>query len=32
MGQVSKTSIDMLTRQIEAIESHVEKHCKFAGL
>jgi transposase len=28
MGQVSKTSIDMLTRQIETIESHVEKHCK----
>jgi len=27
-GQVSKTSIDMLTRQVEAIESHVEKHCK----
>jgi transposase len=27
-GQVSKTSIDMLTRQIETIESHVGKYCK----
>jgi transposase len=27
-GQVSKASIDMLTRQIETIESHVEKRCK----
>ena len=35
-GQVSKTSIDMLTSQIKTIESHVEKHCKmepsYAGL
>ncbi len=28
MGQVSKTSIDMLTLQIKTIESHVEKCCK----
>jgi transposase len=26
-GKVSKASIDMLTGQIETIESHVEKHC-----
>ncbi len=35
-GKVSKASIDMLTCQIEVIESHVEKHCKmdpsYAGL
>ena len=30
LGQVSKTSIDMLTRQIEMIESHVEKQCTIA--
>jgi transposase len=29
MGQVSKAAIDMLTRQIETIESHVEKQCAF---
>ena len=29
MGQVSKAAIDMLTRQIETIESHVEKQCTF---
>jgi transposase len=32
MGQVSKTSIDMLSRQIEAIESHVHEHCKLGTL
>jgi len=29
MGQVSKAAIDMLTRQIETIESHVEQQCTF---
>lgn len=32
MGQVSKTAIDTLTRQIEAIESHVEKQCKLESM
>jgi transposase len=31
MGQVSKTSIDMLTRQIEAIEVHVYHRCGLAA-
>ena len=31
LGQVSKTSIDMLSRQIEAIESHVYQHCKLTA-
>ena len=31
MGQVSKTSIDTLSRQIEAIESHVYQHCKLTA-
>jgi transposase len=31
MGQVSKTSIDMLSRQIEVIESHVHEHCRLAA-
>jgi transposase len=32
MDQVSKTSIDMLSRQIEIIESHVHQHCKLEAL
>jgi len=32
MGRVSKTSIDMLSRQIEAIEAHVYQHCKLEAL
>lgn len=32
MGQVSKISIDMLSRQIEAIEEHVYQHCKLNAL
>ncbi len=32
MGQVSKTSIDMLTDQIETIESYVEKRCKLDSM
>jgi transposase len=31
MGQVSKASIDTLTRQIETIEAHVQMHCKIDG-
>jgi transposase len=31
MGRVSKTSIDILTRQIEAIESHIYLNCRLAA-
>jgi transposase len=31
MGRVSKTSIDILTHQIEVIESHVYQSCRLAA-